>query len=238
LKDISIILPVYNNRKSLEDNIAYLTEFLENVKLEYEIFIVDDGSKEGELIKKIAVENKCTYIRNENNSGKGFAVKKGMMKTSGKIKIFTDADIPYENESLRILIYKLTNNEADVVIGDRTLVKSSYFKNVSLIRSFGSRFFSSVVWGITSGKFGDTQCGLKGFTAESAAVIFGKTFISGFALDVELLYLAVKFNYRIEKIPVKLRNQSISTVSIIKHGFLMLVDLFRIKLFQIRKKYD
>lgn len=238
MKNISIILPVYNNRKILEDNISYLTEFMEAGKYDYEIVIVDDGSKDGELIKKIAVENKCTYIRNEINTGKGFAVKNGMMKSSGKVKIFTDADIPYENESLKIIIEKLCNNEADVVIGDRTLLKSSYFKNVSAIRSLGSRFFSFVVWGITSGKFGDTQCGLKGFTSESAAVIFGKTHIRGFALDVELLYLAVKFNYRVEKIPVKLRNQTVSTVSVIKHGFLMLVDLLRIKLFQIRKKYE
>jgi dolichyl-phosphate beta-glucosyltransferase len=228
---------VYNNQDILKENIAYLFKYLKEKKYDYEIIIVDDFSDKENEVKKIADEYKCIFLRNNKNYGKGYSVKKGMLESTGEYKIFTDADIPYENESIDLILRKLEKENYDVVIGDRTLVKSEY-KNVSFLRSFGSKFFSFVVWGLTSGKFGDTQCGLKGFTSEAVNVLFGKTLIKGFALDVELLYLALKRNYKIAKVPVKLRAQNVSTVSILKHGFLMLVDLIRIKLFQIRKKYE
>jgi dolichyl-phosphate beta-glucosyltransferase len=228
---------VYNNKDILKENIAYLFKYLKEKKYGYEVIIVDDGSSNGIEIKKIADDYDCLYIKNIKNYGKGYSVKKGILESTGEYKIFTDADIPYENESIDLILSKLEKENYDVAIGDRTLMKSEY-KNVSFLRSFGSKFFSYVVWGLTSGKFGDTQCGLKGFTAGVANVLFGKTLIKGFALDVELLYLALKQNYKIAKVPVKLRAQNVSTVSILKHGFLMLVDLIRIKLFQIRKKYE
>jgi dolichyl-phosphate beta-glucosyltransferase len=228
---------VYNNQDILKENITYLFKYLKEKIYDYEIIVVDDFSDNENEVKKIADEYKCIYLRNNKNYGKGYSVKKGMLESTGEYKIFTDADIPYENESIDLILSKLEKENYDVVIGDRTLVKSEY-KNVSFLRSFGSKFFSFVVWGLTSGKFGDTQCGLKGFTSEAVNVLFGKTLIKGFALDVELLYLALKRNYKIAKVPVKQRAQNVSTVSIIKHGFLMLVDLIRIKLFQIRKKYE
>lgn len=237
MKYLSVILPVYNNQEILKANIGYLCNYLNGKNIDYEIIVVDDFSESENEVRKIGDEYKCIYLRNSKNYGKGYSVKKGMLESTGKYRIFTDADIPYESESIDLILNKLEKENYDIAIGDRTLVKSEY-KNVSFLRSFGSKFFSFVVWGLTSGKFGDTQCGLKGFRAESASVLFGKTLINGFALDVELLYLALKQNYKIAKVPVKLRAHNISTVSVLKHGFLMLVDLIRIKLFQIRKKYE
>jgi len=237
LKKLSIILPVYNNRDVLKKNLGYLFDYLNKTVLDFELIIVDDGSRDEKEIKNISDSFNCVLLRNGKNLGKGASLKRGMLEAEGKYRIFTDADIPYENESISLMVKKLEMENADVIIGDRTLLKSEY-KSGSLLRSVGSSLFSFIVWGITSGKFGDTQCGLKGFTSSSAEKIFGKTKINGFAADVELLYIATKNKLKIEKIPVKLRSQSSSTVSVIRHGFLMLVDLIRIKIYQLRKKYE
>lgn len=237
MKTLSIILPVYNNQDVLKKNILYLKNYFDTIGEEYEIIIVDDGSDIGTDVKIIADSNNCIYLRNHKNLGKGASVKRGMLDSSGKYRIFTDADIPYENENTGRMIELLKKGKSDVVIGDRTLIKSEY-KSGSLLRSLGSKFFSFIVWGITSGKFGDTQCGLKGFTSAASEIIFRRTKINGFAIDAELLYIAAKNNLKIEKIPVKLRTHSTSTVSIIGHGFLMLVDLIKIKIYQLRKKYE
>jgi len=53
-----------------------------------------------------------------------------------------------------------------------------------------------------------------------------------------VIYLAIKKNYKINKIPVNLRTQGISTVKVLKHGFLMLLDLFKIRIYKLMKKYD
>ena len=235
---LGIIIPVYNNTEVLINNLPYLTGYLSKKDFEYEIIIVNDGGIGSEEIKSVCLKYNCKCIVNGKNFGKGYAVRRGMLTSEAKYRIFTDADIPYEIEDLEKIIQGLDIDKYDVVIGDRTLNASSYFKDVSLLRSFGSKFFSFITGGITPGKFGDTQCGLKGFTSESATDLFGRTLINGFALDVELIYLAFKLNYKINRVPVKLRKQGISTVMIFKHGILMLVDLIKIKYFQLSRKYD
>lgn len=235
---LSIIIPVYNNTDVLKNNLPYLLNHLKRQNYEYEIIIVDDGSKERRNIEDISKKFNCKYIRSDKNLGKGNAVKIGVLNAEGKYRIFTDADIPYQNEDINNIINFLDKEKYDVVIGDRTLSKSTYYKEISVFRSFGSKFFSFVIGGVTSGKFSDTQCGLKGFSSVCAIDLFNKSQINGFAIDVELIFLAIKNEYKIKKIPVTLRKQGTSTVKVIKHGFLMLIDLFKIKIYQIRNKYD
>jgi dolichyl-phosphate beta-glucosyltransferase len=235
---LSIIIPVYNNSDVLKDNLAYLYNYLAKKEFEFEILIIDDGSKDGKDVENISGEFNCRYIRSQNNYGKGNAVKQGMINAYGIYRIYTDADIPYESEDIDRIINFLDKEKHDVVIGDRTLNKSTYYKDVTYLRSFGSKLFSFIMGGVTSGKFSDTQCGLKGFTSETAVDLFKKTHINGFAIDVELLYLALRKNYKIKKIPVNLRKQGLSTVKVIKHGFLMLIDLIKIKIYQLRNKYE
>jgi dolichyl-phosphate beta-glucosyltransferase len=220
------------------NNLNYLYDYLSKKEYEFEILIIDDGSKDDAEILNISKKYNCEYKRNTKNFGKGNAIRKGMLESQGKYKIFTDADIPYENEEIENILYYLEKEKYDIIIGDRTMSKSSYYKDVSFFRSFGSKLFSLIVGGITQGKFGDTQCGLKGFTSECANDIFGKAKINGFAIDVELIYLALKMNYKIKKIPVNLRKQGTSTVRIIKHGILMMIDLVKIKIYQMRNKYE
>ena len=235
---LSIIIPVYNNSEVLKNNLPYLAGYLSKKDYKYEIVIVDDGSSDRSEVKNISDNFNCRYIVNEKNFGKGYAVKQGILNYDAKYRIFTDADIPYEIEDLEKIIESLDKDKFDMVIGDRTLNTSSYFKDVSILRSLGSKFFSLIIGGITSGNFSDTQCGLKGFTSDAASDLFSRTKINGFAIDVELIYLAFKRNYKIGKIPVKLRKQGVSTVMIFKHGILMLLDLFKIKYYQLSKKYE
>jgi dolichyl-phosphate beta-glucosyltransferase len=161
-----------------------------------------------------------------------------MLHSESTYRIFTDADVPYEVGDIDKIIHNLESGKCDVAIGDRSLLKSASSGDVTFLRSFGSKFFSFVVGGLMAEKFGDTQCGLKGFTAKAANELFSKTRINGFAIDVELLYLVLKKNYTICKVPVKLRKQGVSTVKVFKHGFLMLVDLIKIKINRMSGKYE
>jgi len=175
---LSIIIPVYNNSDVLKINLPYLKKYLSTKEFEYEILIVDDGSKDSGNVEKISRQYNCNYLRIQNNKGKGFAIKAGMLNASGKYRVFTDADIPYESKNLDDILHNLDEEKYQVVIGDRTLNKSSYFKDVSFLRLLGSKFFSFVIGGITTRKFADTQCGLKGFTSEAVSNIFKKTLIN------------------------------------------------------------
>jgi dolichyl-phosphate beta-glucosyltransferase len=84
----------------------------------------------------------------------------------------------------------------------------------------------------------DTQCGLKGFRAGVAEDLFGVSRVEGFTIDVEVLYIALKRNYDIKRLPVILRSQEGTSVKILRHGLTMFTDLFRVKMNHVRHRYD
>lgn len=238
---LSLVIPVFNAEAFISETLARLTEWKQKINYSVQIILVDDGSNDS---TKVIIEN---YIKTADssiklvsyilNQGKGFAVKTGMLAAVGDYRIFTDADIPFGFDVLDRMLYYLDFKEFDLVIGDRTLDGSRYITEIPRIRKLGSNFFSFIVGGFVAGGHFDTQCGIKGFSASVANDLFNVSRISGFAFDVELLYISLKRNYDIKRLPVVLICQEGSSVSVVRHGFGMLIDLYRIKWNHIKKKY-
>jgi dolichyl-phosphate beta-glucosyltransferase len=212
--------------------------YIKEKNLDAEVLIVDDGSADDGATEQVAKSNSCTYLSYTINLGKGGAVRYGMQHASGDFCIFTDVDIPFEKDAFERFLYYLDFKEFDVVIGDRTLPGSSYFAEVSGLRKFGSNILSFIVGRFVAGGHFDTQCGMKGFRGEVARDLFSVGRINGFAFDVELLYISLKRNYDIKRLPVVLRCQEGSTVSVVRHGLGMVMDLFRIKWNHVNGRYN
>ena len=238
MNKLSIIIPCYNSSQALEINLPYLVDFCSTLNIQSEITVIDDGSSNSDEIAKIALANGCDFCGYKVNKGKGHAVRYGVSKAKGDIIIFTDADIPFQGEAIIKAIHYLLIKEYDLVIGDRGLEDSDYFGKVSNERRFGSGLFTFFVGRFVTTGFSDTQCGFKAFRKEIAKDLFSKSLINGFAFDVELVYIALKRNYDIKKIPVILRSQDGNSVSVLKHGFGMLLDLFNIKINHLKGKYN
>lgn len=234
---LSIIIPSYNDARTLHDQLPGLLTYLSMQNIENEIIIVDDGSFSPAETESVARKLGCLFLANKPNQGKGAAVRRGMQHAKGDFRIYTDVDIPFQFESIEKFLHYLKVKEFDVVMGDRTLPESKYFADISPARKIGSAIFSFFVGRfVTTGLF-DTQCGLKGFRAEAANDVFSVSSIKGFAFDVEVLYIALKRNYDIKRLPVILRCQEGSSINLVKHGTSMLLDLFKIKWNHIRGKY-
>lgn len=121
------------------------------------------------------------------------------------------------------------NKEENIwVIGDRTLPGSVYFNNIPVLRKMGSDFFLMIIKHTLGDKFADTQCGLKGFTRNAGEIIFARSKINRFAFDFECLFIARKYKMNVVKIPVVLRNQSPSTVRVVRDGFKLLKDVLKV----------
>ena len=238
MKKISIVIPCYNSSQALETNLPYLIQFCYEKNYSTEIIIVDDGSKDSTNNSEIANKYNCKFLQYSENKGKGYAVRFGVQHATGDIIIFTDADIPFEGEAIEKAIHYLTFKEYDLVLGDRGLSESNYFDKVSTKRRFGSGLFTFIVGRFVTTGFSDTQCGFKAFRKEIATDLFSKSRINGFAFDVELVYISLKRNYDIKKIPVILRSQDGNSVSVLKHGVMMLFDLFKIKLNHLKGLYN
>jgi len=120
-KKLSIVIPCYNEKNTIN---AILKEVLD-VNLgntEKEIIIVDDGSKDGtrELLVKLADKHKnIELIFQEYNQGKGAALKRGILATTGDVVVVQDADLEYDPEEYKRLLYPIERGQADVVYGSR-----------------------------------------------------------------------------------------------------------------------
>jgi len=234
---LSIIIPSYKGAEVLQRNVPGLIQYLNDKKEVYEIIIVDDGSNDQGATEKVANDLQCIFIANPKNMGKGAAVRNGMKVAKGEFRIFTDVDIPFEYDAFDRFLHYLDNKEFHVVIGDRTLPGSSYYTEIPKMRKIGSNIFSFIVGRLVATGHFDTQCGMKGFRADIANDLFSVAKINGFAFDVELLYISLKRNYDIKRLPVVLKCQEGSSVSLFKHSLMMLMDIFRIKYYHVNKYY-
>ncbi len=239
---LSIILPTYKGAQILENQLPPFINFLNKNDIEHEIIVVDDGSNDNGKTKKTVLALGCIFIENEKNTGKGSAVRKGVMKSTGDYCIFTDVDIPFQYEAFLRFMNHLENNSTDsgfdIVVGDRNLPESSYYTKISTVRKLGSDVFSAIVSRIFTAGLYDTQCGMKGFKKEIAKDLFSVGKINRFAFDVEIISIAVKRGYSIKRLPVTLRSNESNTVKVVQHGMGMLFDLARIIYFHWTGAYS
>lgn len=234
---LSLIIPVYNGLELLNRSFSTLIEYFKDKTYKYEIIVVDDGSNNSDDIKGKCNEYNIKYLFNATNAGKGAALRKGFLESTGKFVLFTDTDLPYGTKVLDLFIKYLDFKEFDMVVGDRTLKGSFYYKGIPAARSIGSKFIAGFISNMVTGGFPDTQCGIKGFRSEVAKKIFAVSKINRFAIDVEVIYLALKFNFDIKRLPVNLVNCDGNTVRPYRDGLKILFDSFRIIYYAKSGKY-
>jgi dolichyl-phosphate beta-glucosyltransferase len=198
--------------------------------ISFEIIFVDDGSEDrtSEVLTSLSLPH-LKVVSLPQNLGKFGAVKEGMRVASGTCRIFTDGDIPYELEAITYFFNIVHQRGVHVVVGDRNLPGSEYAEKLSATRSIVTHVFTFLVRTlVTSGLF-DTQCGLKAFRGDVADSLFPMLRDNGFSGDVELLYIALKYNLEIKRVPVRLRRSAPSSVRVVNHGLRMIRRISRLR---------
>ena len=237
---ISVIIPMYKESSIIEDSLKQFQTYMEKTFEDFELIFVDDGSKDGcsEAVK--AAEGKLKgvrLVRYEQNKGKGYAVRTGMLAAESDIAMFTDCDIAYGVDVIKnVYDFFANDNEkvkngqqrTSVVVGSRNLTKDGY-EGYTFIRKLASKIYIKVLC-ITAGfKLSDSQCGMKGFRTEDAKKIFSECETDGFAFDFEVLLTAKSKGMKMDEIPVKIINHRESKINVVSDTFKMLGDLMRIK---------
>jgi len=132
---LSIVIPVYNEKASIEKLLS-LVEAVNLGDIKKEIIIVDDGSQDGtrEILEKYKDRKGYNVIFHEANAGKSAAVKTGILASTGDIVVIQDADLEYDPEDYKKLLIPFNKGVADVVYGSRFKGEGPhrmiYFKNM------------------------------------------------------------------------------------------------------------
>ena len=235
---LSLVIPVYNAADQLPATLDAVQSFAKRYPASLEVIFVDDFSTE--IATQSILEQftrACGYarvLRNAANRGKGFSVARGMLAASGRYRVFTDVDLAYPLDQVDRIVDELDSG-ADVAIACRVLKESRYLMSPSFFhylytRHLMSRAFNTVVRAFLLPGILDTQAGLKGFTAEAAALCFSRSTIPGFGFDVECLYIAQQHHLVIKQTAVHFRyDAEPTTIRFARDGNRMIQDIWKVK---------
>ena len=228
--NLSIVIPAYNEEKRIKNTLTLIENYVSNRFEKYEIIVVDDCSRD--KTSEIAKQHKNTILlRNDKNLGKGYSVKRGIISAKYELVLFTDADLATPIAEIEKLLIQI-NLGYNIAIASRNLKDSKIIVQQPFYRQLMGKTFPLLVRILILPCFKDTQCGFKLFKT-SAKEIFLKQRINRFAFDVETLFLAKKYKFKVAEVPVTWIDQKGSTVSPLKDAVKMMIDLMRIKYYEL-----
>jgi dolichyl-phosphate beta-glucosyltransferase len=224
-----VVIPAFNEASRLPRYLDEVVAYFESRREGYEILVVDDGSTD-ETIEAIAAiadaHPTVRTLRSERNSGKGAAVRRGMLAASGRYRLFTDADGATPIAELKRLEAALAAG-ADVAIGSRAVIDPGVSVVARPHRVLAGRLFGWIVRHLGVAGIGDSQCGFKAFSGVAADDLFGRLRTRGLGFDVELLLMAQRSGYRIAEVAVNWTHQTGGKVGVLGSGPGMLWQIVR-----------
>jgi len=126
--DLTILMPVYNERATIDDAVADALG-AELPVASRELVIVDDGSTDGtrEHLRSLSLPDNAQVVCHERNQGKGAAVRTALEHARGRFSAILDADLEYDAADLGPLLRPLLSGEAKVVFGSRAWTSQASF---------------------------------------------------------------------------------------------------------------
>ena len=228
---LSVVVPAYNEEERLGPTVLRIAEHLRTTGVDFEILAVDDGSRDSTVAVARKLRDAVPELRvlgYSDNRGKGFAVRLGVLQSSGDAVLFSDADLSTPIEELAVLSAALARG-AHVAIGSRHLAASRIVVRQPLSRRYLGRAFNLLISMLGVRGFADTQCGFKLFRGDAARRIFSRLKTPGFAFDVEALLLARTLRYRVEEVPVRWANSSASRVRPVRDSLRMIREILKMR---------
>lgn len=196
MKKITILIPVYNELKTLESILDKIKD-IDFYGLEKEIILIDDCSTDG--TKELYEDLEYKVLYHEKNLGKGAAIKTGLKEASGDIITIQDADLEYNPTDLLPLVEALIKNEADVAYGSRFLERDKS-KNFMLTHFLGNKMLTVLTNILYGTKLTDMETCYKVFKAEFIKNIDIKS--KRFDFEPEITAKILKKGAKIKEIPI------------------------------------
>jgi glycosyltransferase involved in cell wall biosynthesis len=163
MKDISVIIPLLNEKESLPELCSWIGRVMDSNKLSYEIILIDDGSKDGswEVIQEISKENSnIKAIRFRRNFGKSAALNEGFYSSNGNVVITMDADLQDSPDEIPGLFKMIHEDNFEMVSGWKQKRHDPISKTIpTKLFNWATRKMSGIY-------LHDFNCGLKAYHHE------------------------------------------------------------------------
>jgi dolichyl-phosphate beta-glucosyltransferase len=237
---ITIVIPVYNEEKRILPTLKSILSWFSRKKIDHEVAIVDDGSTDNTLKVIEDIKNshpEISIFKLPHNSGKGAAVRKGMLKGKGDYILFMDADSSTPIEEFEKFLPAIKNHK-DIIIGTRKMQGADIIEYQPFFREFLGKGFTWLSKITTRANISDFTCGFKCFSRKATKDIFSKAIIDNWSFDAEIVFLAGKFGYKITEVPVRWKNNTATKVRMLRDVISSLKGLWCIQIYNIKGLYE
>ena len=194
--DISVVVPVYNEEKSVGAVLKMLSEVDWGLN-RVEVIVVDDGSTDNSA-DEITAFPFVKYVRHTKNSGKGAALKTGFQHATGRIVVIQDADMEYSPEAIPELVKPILSGSADVVFGSRFIGKR---EGMGLSHYMGNKLLSLAARLLFNVPITDIMTGSKAFSHD--VINSFELNEDGFGVEVEMTSKCLQNGWRYAEIPIR-----------------------------------
>lgn len=226
---LSIIIPAHNEENRLPDTLEQVFAFLKQQPFSSEVIVVENGSRDQtySIAQSFAEQHPNLHVIRNDWRGKGLAIQRGVKEATGTYVFLCDADLSMPIDEIRKFIPPQLQ-AVDIAIASREAPGAVRY-NEPYYRHFTGRVFNTLIRLLVLPRLQDTQCGFKCIRAEVARDIFPYQTLTGWAFDVELLYIARCHGYEIVEIPIDWYYNADSKINVFRDSLRMFLDLLLIR---------
>lgn len=212
--DVTAIIPVFNDRVSLEIALPRSIEALSRITPQFEIIVAEDGSSDGsaELVREFSKKDpRVRLLHSDRRLGRGKALNRAITEAKGEIVCYYDVDLATNMQHISELVLAIQNG-ADISTGSRLLPSSDTVRTGG--REVASRSYNFLVRLFLGSRIFDHQCGFKGFRRERILPLLPTIRSDHWFWDTDILVRAQRQNYTVNEFPVHWRAGKGTTVRI------------------------
>jgi len=197
---ISVVIPAYNEEKTISEVLEKTVQVMESMKAPYEIIVVDDGSTD--KTREIASKYKVAVLSNGKNRGKGYALRKGFKHARGQIIITLDSDGSHDPKEIPKLIEPLYNG-IDIATGSRFINNKEV---TTKLNKLGNKIINAIIMTLTGKYITDSQTGFRAIKRKVLQKINLKA--QGYEIETEITVKGLKNGFKYIEIPINCKKRT------------------------------
>ena len=196
---LSVVMPVYNEKATVEEMVGRVLAVGKANAIRIELIVVDDASKDGsrDIVTRLGEQHGFKVLYQEQNQGKGAAVRRGIAATTGDIVVVQDADLEYSPEEYPDLIDLLVKGKADAVFGSRFIGRHRCFLFTHYLANLFLNLVTNILYNTT---MTDMETCFKAIRGELLRSL--KLTSNRFGIEPEITAKLFKLGARVYEVPI------------------------------------
>jgi len=201
--DIAVLIPCYNEEKTIEKVVLDFKKELPDAK----IYVFDNNSTDNtaKIVSKLMEEYKNIFLEKEFRQGKGNVVRSMFRKVDANIYVLVDGDDTYPVNFVHKLIEPIAKRRADMVIGDRHSNGTYRQENKRPFHNFGNNLVRFLINRLFSNNLKDIMSGYRVFSREFVKSM--PVLSNGFEIETEMTIHALDKKFLIKEIPIEYKDR-------------------------------